>query len=68
MLALDEALKRLEQRDPRAAEVVKLRYFAGLPLPDVAAALSVSLATAENDWAYAKSWLRSQLSAPGDTH
>jgi len=61
MLALDEALVRLEQTDPRAAAVVKLRFFAGLTMPQVAAALGVSLATAENDWAYAKCCLRLQL-------
>jgi len=66
LLVLDEALERLAQHDPRAAQVVKLRFFAGLTVPEVAAALSVSLATAENDWAYAKTWLRMQLSTPGD--
>jgi RNA polymerase sigma factor (TIGR02999 family) len=66
LLVLDEALERLRQHDPRAAEVVKLRFFAGLTVPEVAAALSVSLATAENDWTYAKTWLRMQLSTPGD--
>src|SRR4051812_18444479 len=52
MLALDEALKRLAVRDPRAAELVKLRFFAGLTVPEAAKALVVSVATAENDWAY----------------
>ena len=62
ILALDEALNELAARDPRAAELVKLRYFAGLTVPEAATALSVSVATAENDWAYAKSWLKIQLS------
>jgi RNA polymerase sigma factor (TIGR02999 family) len=62
LLALDEALRQLAERDPRAAEVVKLRYFAGLTVPEAARALAVSIATAENDWAYAKSWLKLQLS------
>ena len=66
LLVLDEALERLAQHDPRAAEVVKLRFFAGLTVPEVAVVLSVSLATAENDWTYAKTWLRMQLSTPGD--
>jgi RNA polymerase sigma factor (TIGR02999 family) len=66
LLVLDEALERLAQHDPRAAEVVKLRFFAGLTVPEVAAALSVSLATAENDWTYAKTWLRMQLSTRGN--
>ena len=63
MLALDEALHQLAARDPRAAELVKLRFFAGLTVSEAAQALAVSVATAENDWAYAKSWLKLQLSA-----
>jgi RNA polymerase sigma factor (TIGR02999 family) len=62
LLALDEALQRLAGRDPRAAELVKLRFFAGMTVPEAANVLGVSLATAENDWAYAKSWLKLQLS------
>jgi RNA polymerase sigma factor (TIGR02999 family) len=61
LLALDEALGQLEQSDPRAAGVVKLRFFAGLTMPQAAEALGISLATAENDWAYAKCCLRLQL-------
>lgn len=61
MLALDEALAQLEKTDPRAALVVKLRFFAGLTMPEVAQAIGISLATAENDWAYAKSALRLSL-------
>jgi RNA polymerase sigma factor (TIGR02999 family) len=62
ILALDEALDKLGARDPRAAEVVKLRFFAGLTVSEAATILGVSVATAENDWAYAKSWLKLQLS------
>lgn len=62
MLALDEALEQLAARDPRAAELVKLRFFAGLTVSEAARALAISVATAENDWAYAKSWLKLQLS------
>ena len=62
LLALNEALEHLEKADPRAAAVVKLRFFAGLTTPQAAEALGVSLATAENDWAYAKCCLRLQLS------
>ena len=62
LLALDEALDKLAARDPRAAELVKLRFFAGLTVPEAAKTLAVSVATAENDWAYAKSWLKLQLS------
>jgi RNA polymerase sigma factor (TIGR02999 family) len=67
MLALNEALEQLEKTDPRAAAVVKLRFFAGLTTQEVADALAVSLTTAENDWAYAKSYLRLQLTEP-DSH
>jgi len=62
VIALDEALAQLAARDPRAATLVKLRFFAGLTMPQAADALGVSLATAENDWAYAKSWLKLQVS------
>jgi RNA polymerase sigma factor (TIGR02999 family) len=63
VLAVDEALQALKARDPRAAELVKLRYYAGLTVPQAAQVLGVSVATAENDWAYAKSWLKVQLAA-----
>ena len=58
LLALDEALRQLEAEDPRKAELVKLRFFAGLTAGQAAAALGVSTSTAEKDWAYARSWLR----------
>jgi RNA polymerase sigma factor (TIGR02999 family) len=58
LLVLDEALRRLETEDPRKAALVKLRFFAGLSAEQAAAALGVSLSTAEKDWAYARSWLR----------
>ena len=58
LLALDEALRQLEGEDPRKAELVKLRFFAGLTAEQAAAALGVSTSTAEKDWAYARSWLR----------
>jgi RNA polymerase sigma factor (TIGR02999 family) len=67
LLALNEALEQLEKKDSRAAAVVKLRFFAGLTTPQAADALGISLATAENDWAYAKSYLRLQLSDAGDS-
>jgi RNA polymerase sigma factor (TIGR02999 family) len=62
LLALDDALHQLAARDSRAAELVKLRFFAGLTVAEAAKALAISVATAENDWAYAKSWLKLQLS------
>jgi RNA polymerase sigma factor (TIGR02999 family) len=58
LLALDEALGRLEAKDPRKAGLVKLRYFAGLTNQQAAEALGISTSTADNDWAYAKTWLR----------
>jgi RNA polymerase sigma factor (TIGR02999 family) len=61
MLALNDALEQLEKADPRAAAVVRLRFFAGLTTPEAAHMLGVSLATAENDWAYAKCYLRLEL-------
>ena len=61
LLALDEALQELERKHPRKAVVVKLRFFAGLTTEQAAAALGVSTSTAENDWAYARSWLRLRM-------
>jgi RNA polymerase sigma factor (TIGR02999 family) len=61
LLALDEALDRLAAVEPRAAAVVKLRYFAGLTIPEAAVALGVSPRTADNDWAYARAWLVAAL-------
>jgi RNA polymerase sigma factor (TIGR02999 family) len=61
VLALSAALDRLEMRDARKAALVKLRYFAGLTNQEAAVALGISAATADNDWAYAKSWLKLQL-------
>lgn len=58
LLALDEALDRLEAKDKRKADLVKLRFFAGLTNEQAAKSLGISASTAENDWAYAKSWLR----------
>jgi RNA polymerase sigma factor (TIGR02999 family) len=63
VMAVDEALKALKTRDPRAAELVKLRYFAGLTMAEAAQVLAISVATAENDWAYAKSFLKMRLAA-----
>ena len=57
LLAVDEALDRLGQTDARAAELVKLCYFADLTQEQAAKALGVSLSTAERKWAYARAWL-----------
>ena len=62
LLGLDEVLTRLEETDPLAANVVKLRYFAGLTMPETAEALGVSLRHAERNWTYAKAWLHRELS------
>jgi RNA polymerase sigma factor (TIGR02999 family) len=58
LLALDEALALLEAKDKRKADVIKLRFFGGLTNAQAAEALGISPATADNDWAYAKTWLR----------
>jgi len=61
LLALDEALERLEKLDTRKAALIKLRFFAGLTIEQAAQALGVSTSTADNDWAYARCWLRLEL-------
>jgi RNA polymerase sigma factor (TIGR02999 family) len=61
LLDLNDALAKLELKDPRKASLVKLRYFAGLTNEQAAAALGISPTTADNDWAYAKSWLRLEM-------
>jgi RNA polymerase sigma factor (sigma-70 family) len=61
LLDLDDALTRLAALDPVRAELVKLRFFAGLTMPEAAAALGISLATAERYWAFARSWLYAEL-------
>jgi RNA polymerase sigma factor (TIGR02999 family) len=57
LLAVHEALERLEQADPRKAELVKLRYFVGLKIDAAAALLGISAPTAKRDWAFARAWL-----------
>jgi RNA polymerase sigma factor (TIGR02999 family) len=61
LLALDEALQQLEAEDPVKAQLVKLRFFAGVPLEDAAKMLGVSPATAKRYWVYARSWLYGKL-------
>ena len=61
VLALDEALSRLESIDPRASRVVELRYFTGLSEREAAEALGVSLSTLKRDWTFARAWLLDQL-------
>jgi len=62
LVALDEALTRLAREAPLRAELVKLRFFAGLTMPEAAQALEISLATAERYWTYARTWLYAELS------
>jgi RNA polymerase sigma-70 factor, ECF subfamily len=69
LLALDEALSRLEAVDPRAARVVELRYFTGSSEREAAEALGISVSTLRRDWNFARAWLRDQLTrraAPDD--
>jgi RNA polymerase sigma factor (TIGR02999 family) len=61
LLALDASLNRLAQVDPRKAQVVELRFFAGLSVQETAAVLGVSVETVMRDWAFAKTWLLRQL-------
>jgi RNA polymerase sigma factor (TIGR02999 family) len=63
LLALDEALARLAAEAPAKAELVKLRYFAGLTTEEAAAAMDISLATAKRYWAYSRAWLYNALGA-----
>ena len=61
LIALDEALYRLAQKDKLKADLVKLRYFAGLTIPQAAQILNISHATAERHWIYARCWLRAEI-------
>lgn len=61
LIALDEALSKLEQRDGTAAELVQLRYFTGLTMSDAAEMLNISLRSANRSWAFAKAWLRREM-------
>jgi RNA polymerase sigma factor (TIGR02999 family) len=62
LLSLDAALQKLEHQSPRKAQVVKLRYFAGLTIPQTAEALEIAQSTAIADWSYAKGWLNLEIS------
>lgn len=63
MLAVHEALEKLAAQDARKAELVKLRYFAGMTLSEAAQALGISEPTAKRDWAYARAWLYDKISS-----
>ena len=61
ILALDEALQKLTEKDPIKAELVRLRFFAGLTAEDAAQTLGISSTTAERYWTYARAWLHNQI-------
>ena len=61
LLALNEALEKLHTESPRKAQLVQLRYFAGVPHREAAEILGLSRATADRDWAYAKAFLKAEL-------
>jgi DNA-directed RNA polymerase specialized sigma24 family protein len=64
---LDEALDKLAEEDPAKAELVKLGFFAGLTMPEIARVLKVSLATAERHWTYARTWFYVELKDRGES-
>ena len=66
ILIVNEALEQFARVDPAKAELVKLRYFAGMSLTEAAAALGVSRATASRHWTFAKAWLYRAMNDPGD--
>ncbi len=61
MTDVTQILSQIEQGDPTAAEVVKLRYFAGMPVAEAAEALGTHRATANRHWAYARAWIRANI-------
>ncbi|MFG0329342.1 MAG: ECF-type sigma factor [Phycisphaerales bacterium] len=65
LAALDEALRRLGERDARAARVVELRYLSGLTIEETAAALDISIGTVKNEWRWARAWLMGELGGEG---
>ncbi len=70
LLALDEAIARLQEEDPYLAEIVQLRYFTGLSVEETACVVGASERTVKRDWRYARAWLARQLGkdpAAGDT-
>jgi RNA polymerase sigma factor (TIGR02999 family) len=62
LLALDDALRRLEALDPQKSRIVELRYFGGLTIEETAEAMKISPATVKRDWSMARAWLRSEIS------
>ena len=66
LIALDEALTRLAEIDPRKVEVVELRYFGGMSVEETAEALHIHPNTVIRDWAFAKVWLKRELTRAGE--
>jgi RNA polymerase sigma-70 factor (ECF subfamily) len=66
LLAIDQALERLAQLNPRQAEVVELHFFGGLTEAEAAEVLDVSLKTVKNDWRFAKAWLKTEMGGEAD--
>jgi RNA polymerase sigma factor (TIGR02999 family) len=66
LVAIDNLIARLEQQDTRMAEIVKLRYFAGLTSEETAAAMDLAPRTVYRVWTAARAWLRAELERPGD--
>jgi RNA polymerase sigma factor (TIGR02999 family) len=67
LLAVDEGLTKLAEQHPEKAQLVKLRYFAGLSIEEAAEAMNISVATANRHWAYARAWLFRHLESSGSS-
>ncbi len=65
VLQIDSALQQLSAEAPRLADLVNLRFFAGLSIEDAAQALQISPATAKRDWVFARAWLQQRVGASG---
>ena len=59
--AVDEALRALEELDPRQGQIVEMRFFGGLTIEEIAKALDISSATVKREWTFAKVWLSREL-------
>jgi RNA polymerase sigma factor (TIGR02999 family) len=61
LIAFNDLFEQLEQRDPQAGEIAKLRIFAGLTVPEIAAAMGIAPRTVDRQWAFARAWLRTHV-------
>jgi RNA polymerase sigma factor (sigma-70 family) len=61
LIAVNDSLEQLETEDPRSAEVVRLRYFVGMTVPEIATALDLSPRTVDRQWAFARAWLKREI-------